>query len=105
MSIYREVADRLVGGVKSRCFSVRLSRIVEELALMVDSRTSQPALVRALADAFQVKAPDGCEVMRLSNHRVYVRCCAESRDGLVEKFEEVVKLAAKLVTGHGSRPS
>ena len=89
----REVAVRLVGGARSRCWRVRIRRVLEELGATPDT-----GLVKIAAEVLRARGPPGCDVINASNHVAYIRCCTETHDELVARFEEVLRLLMHLLT-------
>lgn len=85
------VVSTLVAGVRSRCYSVRISRVVELLGYRFDDPQGRGGLVRTLEGVLVTSLPTGCTLFR-RGYIVYIRCCAENPQQLVQKFEGIVAL-------------
>ena len=84
------VVTTLVAGVRSRCWSVKLWRILDALGIDVGDGQARGGLVRVAAQVLRHAGVDGCEVVKHGNGVVFVRCCADTPNEVVERFRKVI---------------
>ena len=79
----------------SRCWRIRVRRLLEELGL-----SNVNGLSRIVVAVVGSGAVNGCSTESAGGHRAYIKCCADTRNDLVERFAEVVRLVLNLAQGY-----